>query len=414
MRVLLIPVGSAGDVHPFVGIGMEMKRRGHSVTVLTSGYFRSMIEKAGLSFEELSTAEQFLKAAEDPHLWDPIRGFSVIAEMVVKFVPPMVDFIKRFNIPGRTIVAGGSLAFGARIAEERWGIPTATIHLQPGVLRSVYDPPILAGPRIPKWFPSPWIRAYYKLIDRVADRPLHPINDYRREFHLPRVQGFMGSWLHSPRMTIGLFPEWFAPPQKDWPISLHLTGFPFFDGKGVEEVSPDTEPFLNAGSPPIIFTAGSAMRFDKKFFEESDRAVRLIGCRAAYLTRFPEQLPFQISVTAKHLSYVPFSQIFPRAAAIVHHGGVGTTAQAFLSGRPQLVVPRAHDQFDNAARVQKLGAGWSLKYSRYSRRTVANLLKRLVSDKKISENGKRLAGMCATDGISRAADLLESLNSTDY
>jgi UDP:flavonoid glycosyltransferase YjiC (YdhE family) len=152
------------------------------------------------------------------------------------------------------------------------------------------------------------------------------------------------------------------------------------------------------------------MKIDRLFFEESDRAVRLLGCRAMYITRFPEQLPSSLSVTARHFSYVSFSQIFSRSLVSVNHGGVGTVAQALRSGRPQLVVPRAHDQFDNGARVEKLGAGLMLPYPRYKSGTVAHVLKKILDDKKMEATCAKVAGYFEPGVLEQTADLVESLN----
>lgn len=409
MKALLFPVGSSGDVHPFLGLGLELKKRGHSVTVITNGEFRSVTERSGLSFLELGEAKLYHQAADNPDLWNPRKSFYVIAKMVGQIVKPTVEIIKRLHVPGKTVIVGGSLAFGVRIAEEKWGIPAVIIHLQPGVLRSVYDPPVLPGLRIPRWFPAPVIRMLYGLVDFIVDRGLESVNATRAELGLIRAKSLMGSWWNSPRLTIGLFPEWYAPPQKDWPKSFQSTGFPLFDAVEAEESDPDVEQFLDAGSPPVVFTAGSAMKSDRRFFEESDRAVRLLGCRAAYLTRYPDQLPSSISVTAHHFSYVPFSKIFPRASIVVHHGGIGTVAQAFQAGRPQLVVPLTHDQPDNAARVVKLGAGKALAGGSYTGTRAARILKRMLADLKMADRVKKISERIDPLSLQKTAALIESI-----
>src|SRR5205823_6499514 len=131
---LLIPVGSAGDVYPFIGIGLELKRRGHSVLLLTNAYFQSLIERNGLGFAPLGTAEEFQKTLEDPDLWDSHRGFGVVARSgLVPFLRPMYDFIVRNNHPGSMVVVGSLLALGARLAQEKLGVPLVSLHLQPSV-----------------------------------------------------------------------------------------------------------------------------------------------------------------------------------------------------------------------------------------------------------------------------------------
>ena len=156
--------------------------------------------------------------------------------------------------------------------------------------------------------------------------------------------------------TLALFSPLLARPQPDWPPNTQVTGFVFYETS--HELPPDIEAFLDAGDPPVVFTLGtSAVGAAGDFYDESARAAETLGCRAILLTGTdsrnlpPRKLPSSIMTAG----YVPHGAVFPRAAATVHHGGIGTTAQALRAGRPMLVVPHAHDQFDNAFRVQKLG-----------------------------------------------------------
>jgi UDP:flavonoid glycosyltransferase YjiC (YdhE family) len=257
------------------------------------------------------------------------------------------------------VVAAASLAFGARIAQERLGIPTATVHLQPGVFRSTHLPPVLPGPPVPAWAPRPWKRFVYWAADRlVIDPALAPeINAFRTELGLPPVRRLFHGWWNSPQLVLGLFPAWFGPPQPDWPPQTVLTGFPLYDERGATEAPGELHAFLDAGEPPVVFTPGSAMRHGRAFFAESVAACGLLGRRGLLLTRYREQVPPDLPEGVRHFEYVPFSQLLPRAAALVHHGGIGTLAQGLAAGVPQLVMPMGFDQPDNAARVVHAGAG---------------------------------------------------------
>ena len=112
-----------------------------------------------------------------------------------------------------------------------------------------------------------------------------------------------------------------------------------------------------AGEPPIVFTPGSAMYHGQDFFRASVEACKQLNRRGILLTRHAEQIPADLPATIRHFSYAPFSLLLPRAAALVHHGGIGTSAQAMAAGCRQLITPFAHDQFDNADRLRRLGEG---------------------------------------------------------
>ncbi len=104
---------------------------------------------------------------------------------------------------------------------------------------------------------------------------------------------------------------------------------------------------------------------------------------------------YQGFAVVRAFNYVPFSKVLPRAAALVHHGGIGTTAQALAAGVPQLVVPFAHDQPDNAARVRRLGVGDFLLPRRYRVGVVLQSLRRLLASSTVRENCRRRAGELA-------------------
>src|SRR5688572_13529405 len=137
LNFLLVPIGSHGDVHPFVGLGLALRARGHCVTVVTNPHFEPLVRRVGLGFAPVGTAEEYRTLAADPDLWHPTKAFGVMARGVLAAMGPTYGAIVERNVPGETIVAASSLGFGARMAQDAHGVPTATVHLQPGVLRTV-------------------------------------------------------------------------------------------------------------------------------------------------------------------------------------------------------------------------------------------------------------------------------------
>ncbi|MGC3968664.1 MAG: hypothetical protein QM775_15215 [Pirellulales bacterium] len=260
--------------------------------------------------------------------------------------------------PGRTVVGASSLAVGAIVAQEKLGVPVATIHLQPCMIRSASKPPKLIGMATYDWLPRSLILGQYWLADQVVDRLINPeLNGFRRELGLPPVRRFFNGWLHSPKLTVGLFPNWFAPPQPDWPKQIQLTGFPLYDEGDHTPLGTDVEEFLAAGTPPIAFTPGSAMTFGQSFFAAAVDACRRLNRRGILLTRHEEQIPSSLPAEVRHFPFVPFTKLLPRCSALVHHGGIGTMSQALAVGLPQVVMPLSHDQPDNIQRAERLGVG---------------------------------------------------------
>jgi UDP:flavonoid glycosyltransferase YjiC (YdhE family) len=413
VKTLLIPLGSHGDVHPFVGLGLALRARGHDVTIITLGYFEKLVRSTGLAFVPLPMAEDFEEGLKNPDLWNPRRGFTlVIQKSVLPYLRTIYDLVAEHHVPGETVVVPGSLAFGARVAQEKLGVPLASVHLQPGVIRSEYQAPVLPGVFMPDWLPRIAKRLQYRLANALIVEPIltRPLNAFRADLGLAPIHDLMGGWWHSPQRVIGLFPDWYAPRQPDWPPQVRHTGFPLYDEGDLRDLPPDVARFLDAGDPPIVFTPGSAMRHGHTFFAVAVEACRLLGRRGLLLTRFPEQLPAQLPEGVRHFEYVPFSQVLPRAAALVHHGGIGTTAQGLAAGVPHLVMPLAHDQPDNAARLRRLGVGRALRPKRFRAPAVARALDALLRSPDVAAACRDYAGRIrASRPLDEACRLIEEL-----
>jgi len=289
LHVLLPTIGSAGDVHPVIGLGVALRTRGHRATIITNPIFQELIEAQGLGFIALGTAEDARRTMANPDLWHPRKGFSVVArEAMIPSVEPVYRAIER-HADERTVVAASGISFGARVAQERLGVPLATVHLQPGIIRSLVDQGMAGNIRIsarqPMWFK----RAFFWLADRsMIDRELKgPINAFRATLGLRPIDRVMHHWMHSTSLVIGFFPDWFGEPQPDWPPNTHLVGFPLWDTGAARSWPPGAEEFLQEGDPPIVVTPGSAAATLHQFFEETVKALRARKERAMLVTNFP-------------------------------------------------------------------------------------------------------------------------------
>ena len=141
----------------------------------------------------------------------------------------------------------------------------------------------------------------------------------------------------------------------------------------------DVRKFCDEGSPPIAFTLGTGMTHAAGFFRMAVAACDALGARGLLLTKYPEVIPARLPAGVRHCAFAPFRQLLPHCGAIVHHGGVGTTAAALEAGCPQLVLPLAWDQPDNAARVAALGVGLALGSRRRSSGHMSHALARLMA-----------------------------------
>jgi UDP:flavonoid glycosyltransferase YjiC (YdhE family) len=382
------------------------------VTLITSEPFRDVTERAGLTFLSTHSSGEFEELSKHPDLWHPQRGLRVILRAGARALRVEYTRIAEAYRPGRSVLVGHSLAFAARIFEEKLGAPAATLQLAPSIFRSLYRQPVHLPGRDASGYPRWLKRTLWWLIDRVAIDPLivPEVNRFRRELGLGRIARIFHTWLHSPQRVIGLFPDWFAPPQPDWPPQLRLTGFPLYDESDQHALPGSLKAFLADGSPPLVFTPGSANRAAAAFFATAAEVALRLDRRALLLTRYPEQIPRALPASVRHESYVPFSQVLPRCGALVHHGGIGTCAQALAAGIPQLVMPLGFDQPDNAARLEQLGVGAWVVPGRFTPDRVANALGGLLQDDTVRARCRRWADeVRRTDPIADTCALLEEV-----
>ena len=307
------------------------------------------------------------------------------------------------------MVAGEGVV-AARIVAEQLGMPWALAVLQPASFLSAYDPSVIpVFPWLARFrrFGSILNRGIVRLSKAIANRWAEPVHQLRSELGLPPLMGnpFIDD-KYSPFLVLALFSQVFASPQPDWAATTIQTGFPFFDDGS--KLSADLQCFLDAGEPPIVFTLGSAVVMTPgTFFRESIRVPERLKRRAVLLmgrNPLPQNLPPWVMA----LGYVPHNLLFPQACAIVHQGGVGTTAAALQAGRPTLVMPYSHDQPDNAARVERLGTSLSIARQRYSATLVGRKLDKLLDDPQYAANAKRVAGAMARErGVDTACNAIE-------
>lgn len=420
MDFLLVTMGSAGDVHPFVGLGRALRARGRRVAILTYPAYADLVRSAGVEYLYLPRPAGPMKSHADSgrvlgrlaQVFD--RRWRKLARRssVLPLMRSVYEGIARHAIPGRTVVVAHHTALGARIAHDCLGTPLVSVQMSAAAFRSVWSPPVMPPlwlpPRAPRWY----VRTAYQLLDLlVLDRLLAgPVNAYRRELGLPPVRRLYAGWNYSPQRVLGLFPDWFGPPQPDWPPQTRLTGFPLFD-RGEQDAPPAAvRQFLDGASPPVVLTATSETRKSRRFFETGVEACLRLGRRALLLTRYREQVPDPLPEGFLWTDYAPFSHVLPRAAAIVHHGGIGTGAHALAAGVPQVVVPIGHDHFDNARRLERLGVARVLRRRDCNAPALSRTLHYLLGSPEVAACCRQHAGRLAgADALGEACRLIEEM-----
>lgn len=409
---LLIAIGSHGDVHPVIGIGRELRARGHRVRVMASPWFEELILKAGLGFVKLGTREDYLQVMHNPDVWHRMKGPQTIMEMVGRSLKQVYEGVLQ-QADEKTCLAASSLALGAICAAEKHGHRIATLHLSPICIRSREVMPVLPGGFDANWLPR-FIRSkFWEGADRWFIDPMicPTLNRFRAELGLPQVRRIQNGWWHGPGMTLGLWSEWFFPRPSDYPHQVRLTGFIHYDESDQQFLDASLQEWLEQADPPIAFTPGSAMVFGEHFFRTAVQACVRLGRRAILLTRQDQQIPRNLPQTVRHVPFAPFSQLLPRCSMLVYHGGIGTTAQGLKAGLPLLIMPMSHDQFDNAAICRRLGVADWISVGRFTPRRLTRKLSQLLDSQDVMRSCAKIASWAQSDqGAVKAADCLEELS----
>lgn len=411
MHVILATMGTDGDVFPYIGLGGALHARGHRVTLAAPETYRARALALSLEFCPLVTAEEVAEMLADPDMWHPLKSGLMMARWGAPMMPRQYGALAGLVQDRNTVLVANPGLLPARLVQEKLKVPLASLLLQPGLVPSCDAPPEMPGGlTIPGWLPQPLRRAYWLAVDAAGYLLVaRPLNRLGSGLGLPPVRRVFRWWL-SPDLVIGLFPPWYATPQPDWPPQIRLAGFGRYDGARAD-LPEDVRAFCQAGPPPVAFTLGTGMAHAGAFFRTAVAACESAGVRGILLTKYPGLIPACLPPTIHHCTFAPFRQLLPLCGAAVHHGGVGTTAAALEAGCPQLVLPLAWDQPDNAARVTRLGVGVALGPRQRNRGHMARALARLMTPA-VRDRCRAAAALAAQeDGLEVAAGWVERLAS---
>lgn len=414
MHITLFTMGSRGDIEPYVALGSGLMAAGHRVRLATHQRYESEIRSAGMEFSPASGDPRQMMEGEAGRRWlesgrNPVR---IMRRLLDLSGPILQQYLKDCEaaMAGTDAVLFSVLAFPAYHLAEAARIPAIGAYLQP-MTRTREFPSLFMKTR-----GLPFLNLWSHIaVEQITWQPVRrTVNRWREELGLmplPR-SGLYRSVYRSMPILYGFSPA-VVPPPSDWPERIRVTGY------WVRGAADDWRPgesitrFLAGGPAPVYVGFGSRPEREPKALADLVLgAVRSSGQRAILLTGWGGLTVADSGDDVLVVDEVPHDWLFPQMAAIVHHGGAGTTGTALQSGTPSVVVPSFADQFFWGERVEALGVGTTLPRRRL---TLESLTEAIVSatDANLRREAKTLGErLRAENGVTRAVDELTALLGT--
>ncbi len=415
-KIVLATHGTLGDLHPLMALALALRARGADPVICSHDNFQPKVESIGIPFHSFGPGYQTyrddLKISQDELVRRMSRDHAYMLKLLV--APYLASAVQDLMplVRDADMVVGSRYAYGAHIAAQLCGKPYTALALQPAVMLSAYDPPKLKDAFFRTAPRSAFGRAHNRVIKLIGTGllagGLGPVSKIYQSFGLEpqdRIDGIVAD-----QHTLALYSPLIGKLQPDFPPRTQIVGFPFFDSESgaSAKLAPALETFLSSGTPPLVFSLGSVAVFDSvHFYRDAIQACKDLNERCVILAGDSPLLQESFGPDVFITPYAPHSLLFPRARAVVHHGGIGSTAQGLRAGRPQLITPVFADQFDNAHRLEKLGLCHSIDFDNWSVAQAKASISALLAAPELARKAAEVAPIIAAEnGAERAADII--------
>lgn len=414
-HIVFATSGSLGDLHPFLALGGALRRRGHRVTVATNAAHEPHVARAGLAFRHMRPDPDNTPAFHRRYMHPRSGGEFVYRHYLGPAIRHSYADLAEASRGADLLVSQSLMALAAPLVAASTGVPWVSAVLQPMSFFSLHERPNYLPFAPLSWLcgRSPELHGkVFGYVRQHTERWLDPVLALRAELGITSHAHPLYEGQHSGRRVLAMFSPLLGTPQPDWPAAAVQTGTALYLDEA--PALPDAlRRFLERDDAPLaIFTLGSAASNDAgDFYADGLAAASALGMRALLVTgglAAEASLPAPLPEGALRIGYAPFEAVFPHAAVIVHSGGVATSFKALRAGKPQLIVPHAHDQMDNALRLRALGAALVLPKRRAGRHGLRAALARALADDRMRRAAELLAGPSrAEDGVEAGCHAIE-------
>lgn len=423
MRVLALTFGTRGDVEPFLALAQRLIAEGHQAELAVPRKEAQRIREAGIPVHELDDGplaiqEQLAGTVAESHT--PLAKLRLARQLPTTFGQVVRDaWDAADRVRPDVLVHNGQVMAGVSVA-EKLGVPAVLGLPLPMYVRTREFP--CAGFDLPSNLPG-WLNRLSFLGMRLPTLTFgRMLDEWRSEHGLPRRRHRHNPLVAPPSTAGKQSPAWVlhgvspsvVPRPSNWPPHASITGYWFTSGDGTG-LTPELEEFLAAGDPPVYIGFGSVLGNDPEATaRHCVEAITAAGVRAVIATGWGGLRTNRTSDDILVIEGASHAELFPRVAAVVHHGGAGTTAAAARAGRPQVVCPFTGDQPFWGRRMHRLGvAGEPLPQKRIDAESLTARIRGAVEDSSLSDNAERLgAAIRRQDGTGEAVRALERIATT--
>ena len=420
MKIFINTFGSRGDVQPFIILGKALKEKGHTVMICTGSRFESEVKKSGLEYGYITNEAFALLDADNSILEDSIGiiGLAKVSLKLIKIAKPinkkMVqnawDAAKDFK---PDLVIYHQKALGAVSIAEKFNVPAIMVSLMP-MLAPTAEFPVLGMPnlKLGGWYN----RLTYKLVLMGYNSYIKELNDIRiNEMglkELPKYTGITATSDRSPVPNIHAISPHILSRPKDWPSIYTISGYIIEEQEEQWSPSVALQEFLASGEPPVYVGFGSMSGSNpERLTKLVVDALMKANVRGILATGWGGLEAMDLPESIFKIEKAPHAWLFPQMAAVVHHGGAGTTASGLRAGRPTIICPFFGDQPFWGDQVVRLGVGLKVSsQKRLKAEELASAICKVTTDIEIQEAatvlGKKIQ---SEDGVVNVINIIEQI-----
>ncbi|MBK8988154.1 MAG: glycosyltransferase family 1 protein [Chloroflexi bacterium] len=414
MKILILTIGSRGDVQPYVALGRGLQQAGHTVAICTGDLFKEMVTAHGLAFWPMDDEMIRLSASPEARQMiegggNPLKAINLVKPMIRRM---MADIWQAAQSVQPDLIIYHPKTMGGYHVAEALNVPVILSLVLP-----MYSPTReFALPLTAANLGGFLNRQTYRMVPLISAPYSSVVNDFRQELGLKPC----GKMLDETKLPDGRstpvmygYSSHIVPRPADWPPTTTVTGYWFLPPDESWQPPADLTAFLQAGPPPVYIGFGSmAGTQPERLADMAVQALQQSGQRGILATGWGGLKPGDLPDTILKLESAPHDWLFERVTAVVHHGGSGTTAAGLRAGQPSLICPFIADQPFWGERVHQLGAGPKpIRQKQLTAEKLAAAIQQMVADGVMRQRATAVGrALHAEDGIANAEQFVAAVN----